>query len=229
MLGAVRIVCLLLILDTIASAQSAAPESDKSPVATGATSDQSDSMEQPLPGDHWTYEVHDEITGNLKFTTTNLITDLTATEISIRTENLGLPGIGFLVYDRNWNLKSNPTWKYSPNDGTGVKIPAKSGATWKFQSNDLSAQRGVSFKRSGSSKIVAEESITTAAGTFNTFKIETSIIARNANDPTKKFEFAMTTWYAPQVNHWVKRISKTLSDGHVSENTAYELVEYGRR
>ena len=225
----VRIVCLLLLLNTIASAQSAVPDADKKPAVTETTADPSDSMEQPLLGDHWTYEVHDEITGNLKFTTTNLITDVTNTDISIRTENLGVPGVGFLVYDRNWNLKSSPTWKYSPNDGTGIRLPAKAGTTWKFQSNDLYAQRGISFQRTGSSKIVAEESVTTAAGTFNTFKIETSINARNANDPTKKFEFAMTTWYAPRIDHWVKRISKTLSEGHVSENTSYELGEYGRR
>lgn len=47
--------------------------------------------------------------------------------------------------------------------------------------------------------------------------------------PTKKLNLAMTTWYAPSVNHWVKRNSKILLDGHVSENTVYELVEYGRR
>src|SRR6202035_4313734 len=41
-------------------------------------------MEQPLPGDHWTYETHDEILGTVKSTRTIVITEITATEISIR-------------------------------------------------------------------------------------------------------------------------------------------------
>lgn len=224
-----NIICLQLTFTGIAFAQSASvPELDKKSTAPGAT-EQSDSMEQPLLGDHWTYEVRDEITGNLKYTNTNLVTDVSETEISIRTENLGNPGVGTIVYDRSWNVKNTPTWKYSPNDGTGVKLPLKVGATWKIQSNDVYTAKGTSLQRSGSAKVVAEESITTNAGTFNTMKVETSVSTRNASDPTKKFSLTMTTWYAPSINHWVKRNSKLLADGHVYENTAYELVEYGRR
>ena len=77
--------------------------------------------------------------------------------------------------------------------------------------------------------MVGEESITTKAGTFNTFKIETNSSSLNANDPTKKNEYRATTWYAPAINHLVKRTSKVLSDGHVNEIITTELVEYGRR
>ncbi len=210
--------CLLLMMISIALAQPTAPAPDSS-----------ESMETPLPGDHWTYEIHDDITGYLKFTTTNVITDVTANEISLRMENLGMPGVAYFVYDRSWNVKNSPIWKFSPSDGTGVSSPLKAGNTWKIQGNDLYAARGVSWKRSGTSKIAGEESITTKAGTFDTFKIETAINVRNANDPTKKSELAMTTWYVPSINHWVKRTSKTTSDGHVNEQTTTELVEYGRR
>lgn len=212
-------VCLLLMTPSVTFAQSNAP----------ATPDQSESMEQPLPGDHWTYEVRDDITGALKYTTTNLVTDVTENGISVRMENLGNPGTSYVVYDRSWNVKNNSIWKFSPNDGTGVSLPLKAGSAWKIQSNDLYAARGISWKRSGSSKTVGEESITTRAGTFNTFKIETSVTIRNANDPTKKSDMTMTTWYAPSINHWVKRASKTMSDGHVNEQITTELVEYGRR
>ena len=220
------LVCLLWALGSSALAQSAPDNADKS-VALGA--EQADSMAPPLVGDHWTHEAHDEITGSLKYTTTNLVTDVTPTEMGVRTENIGTPGTGTLVYDHSWNVKSTSTWKYSPHDGTGVKLPLKVGNVWKIQSNDVLAARGTSLQRTGSTKVVAEESVTTGAGTFNTFKLETAITARSPADPTKKLNLVMTTWYAPSVNHWVKRNSKILVGGHVSENTVYELVDYGRR
>ena len=81
--------CLLLTLNTIALAQPAAPATDNN-AAVPAT-EQPTLMEQPLLGDRWTYEVRDEITGNLKFTSTQLVTDVTPSEISIRIETLGNP------------------------------------------------------------------------------------------------------------------------------------------
>src|SRR6266481_6398705 len=46
-------------------------------------------MEEPLPGDHWTYEVRDEITGTITATRESVVTDVTPTEISVRFKNLG--------------------------------------------------------------------------------------------------------------------------------------------
>jgi hypothetical protein len=135
----------------------------------------------------------------------------------------------YVIYDHSWNTKNNSAWKYSPNDGTGIKSPLNVGNTWKFQGDDFYSARGVSFKRSGTSKVVAQESVTTSAGTFDTFKIETSITLRNANDPTKTAQATGTMWYAPSVNHWVKRTSKQSSNGHVDSVSLVELVEYGRR
>ena len=187
-------------------------------------------MDQPLPGDHWTYvDFRDEITGALKFTNTNTITDVTPTEIAVRLEWLGKPGIGNFIYDHSWNLKNNQIWKFSPNDGSGIKLPLKVGSSWNFQGNEINSTNGVAFRRTGTSKVVGEESVTTGAGTFDTFKIETSITVRNGLDPTKKAESTATTWYAPSINHWVKRTSKSFANGHVNESNAIELVEYGRR
>jgi len=186
-------------------------------------------MDQPLPGDHWSYEVRDEITGELKFSSTTLITDVTPTEVAVRAQSPSFPGVGVYIYDHSWNLKSNPIWRFSPNDGTGVKLPLNVGSTWKFQDDALYSPRGTTFKNVGSSKVVAQENITTGAGTFDTFKIETSINGHNANDPTKKFNSIITTWYAPSVDHWVKRVSKSSFNGRVDDNSSTELVEYGRR
>lgn len=50
-------------------------------------------MEPSLAGDRWTQEAHDEITGSLKYSATNLVTDVTTAEIGVRTEDIGTPSI----------------------------------------------------------------------------------------------------------------------------------------
>jgi hypothetical protein len=71
-------------------------------------------MEEAMPGDHWTYEIRDEITGDVKSTTTYVVTDATATAISLRFSILGNPNSGYITYDRSWDVVNNGTWKYSP-------------------------------------------------------------------------------------------------------------------
>jgi len=216
-------ICLLLTLDAAALAQPAPP--DNPPSATEA----SPAMDPPLPGDHWSYEVRDAITGALKFANTFTITDVSPTEIAVRGEVLGHPNYGYFVYDHFWNIVKTPIWKFSPNDGSGIKPPLNPGSTWKFHNDQINIQHGASFRRSGTSKVVGQESVTTSAGTFDTFKIETSVEIRNVNDPTKKESSIRTTWYAPSINHWVKQTEKGNVNGHVALNTSIELVDYGRR
>jgi hypothetical protein len=186
-------------------------------------------MEDAQLGDHWTYELRDEITGEVKSTITNTVTDVSASEIGTRIGLLGNFNSGFQTFDRSWNMTNNGIWRFTPNDGTGIRAPLAAGKTWSFKAADLNSTAGVSWKRSGTSKVVAQESVTTRAGTFDTFKIETSIQIQNANDPTKKFQAVQQTWYAPVINHWVKRSFVSRSDGRVREKPTVELVEYGRR
>jgi hypothetical protein len=197
--------------------------------APAAPPDVSETMEEAMPGDHWTYETRDEVTGEVKATTTNVVIEVTATAISLRFSILGNPNSGYITYDRSWNVINNGTWKYAPNDGTGVRLPLSVGKTWTFQSADSYSTQGLNFKRTGNSKVTGREIITTSAGTFDTFKLETSYSMRNANDPTKKFDFKLLTWYAPAINHWVKRVSTSRSTGQLRDNSSMELVEFGRK
>jgi hypothetical protein len=189
-----------------------------------------ESMDPPMIGDHWTYEVRDEITGELKNTVTNIITDLTPTEIAVRVQSQTYSaGPGVLIFDRLWNLKTSPTWRFSPNDGTGIKTPLAVGNTWKFQSDQIRTGYGTTFKNVGTSKVVGTESVVTDAGTFEALKIETSIDGHNANDSSKRFESTVATWYVPSIDHWVKRTTKSAFNGRVQENASTQLVDYGRR
>ena len=186
-------------------------------------------MEDAQTGDHWTYEFRDDITGDVKSTITNTVTDVSASEISTRTAQLGNPNSGYQTFDRSWNLINNSgIWRYTPNDGTGIRAPLAVGKTWSFKGTDLNSTAGVSWRRSGTAKVVAQESVTTRAGTFDTFKIETSLQFQNANDPTRKCQAVFQIWYAPAIDHWVKRSFVSRSEGRVREKNTIELVEYGR-
>ena len=119
--------------------------------------------------------------------------------------------------------------EYSPHNGTGIQSPLAVGKTWPVQTNNINSANGSVWKRSGNSKVLAEESITTKAGTFDTFKIETKFSGRNVNNPTFKNEVTSLTWYAPAIDHWVKRTFVSRADKHLQINNVIELVEYGRK
>ena len=187
------------------------------------------SMEEPLPGDFWTYELRDEISGTVKAVRNDMVTEVTATEISVRFNIQGKPAEGLNVYDRSWNLKSAALWKYQPHDGSGIQVPLKAGANWKSEGDDVNASNGNIWKRTGRTKVVGQETVTTKAGTFETFKIETAFLRRPTNDPTRKMEITQQTWYAPSIDHWVKRTFVSRGNGSLLANNTVELTEYGRK
>ena len=71
--------------------------------------------------------------------------------------------------------------------------------------------------------------MTTKAGTFDVFKIETNFSTQNTKDMTKKNEFVFQTWYAPAIDHWVKRVNVIKADGHLRSSETVELIEFGRK
>lgn len=186
-------------------------------------------MEEPQPGDFWIYQVHDEISGTLKVVRKDLITEVTATDISIRMSAEGKEGEGLNVYDRSWNVKQAGPWKYQPHDGAGIRTPLKVGDSWNFSGDDINAGNGNIWKRTGRSKVVGQETITTKAGTFETYRIETISARRPTNDPTRKMDITLQTWYAPAIDHWVKRVLVSKGNNHLLANNTIELVEYGRK
>jgi hypothetical protein len=187
-------------------------------------------MEEPQPGDHWTYEVRDEITGAVTATRENVVTEVTPKEVTVRYTNLGATNNnGLNIYDRSWNVLENRPWRFSPHDGTGIQSPLTVGKTWPVKTNNINSANGNVWKRSGTSKVVALESVTTRAGTFDTFKIETTFTGTNIKNPTLKNEVTSLTWYAPAIDHWVKRTFVSRADKHLQTSTTLELVDYGRK
>lgn len=98
-----------------------------------------------------------------------------------------------------------------------------------MRTNNINSATGAVWRRSGISKVVGEESVTTKAGTFDTFRIETTFAGTNVNNPTLKNDVTSTTWYAPAIDHWVKRTFVSRANKHLRINDVTELVEYGRK
>jgi hypothetical protein len=180
-------------------------------------------------GDHWTYEVKDEISGEVKFTRTDLVTEVSNDEIAVRFDVATTGRSGSILYDRSWNIVRDGDFKYSPNDGTGLQLPLKLGAQWKFAIDVLNSRNGQTFRRVGTSRVTGQESVTVKAGTFDAFIIETSYTGKNIQDPTLINETSTRTWFNSDVNHWVRRSIVWRQRGHIVRNTSIELTDYGHR
>lgn len=185
-------------------------------------------MDEPRPGDHWTYEVRDEISGKLVTERTDTITEITPMQIGVSILN-DKGKTGFNVFDRNWNLKSGEVMRFTPHNGLGIVQPLAIGTSWDFKVEQVNTEKGLAWKWSGRSKVSAQEQITTKAGTFEAFKVETSYTFYPVRNPARRSETVLQTWYAPSVDHWVRRIVTTRSDNMLRLNQSIELVTYGRK
>lgn len=182
-----------------------------------------------LPGDRWTYEVTDEITGDVKETTTVNVVSVSDNEIVTRVTERGASRPIQVVYDRNWNRVDDDVWKYRPSDGSGIPTPLELGKEWRFDSKATQFHSGTAMRITGRAKVVAQEKITTEAGTFDTFKVESSSRQVNANDQTKDAKVSATLWYAPSINRWVRKTYKLQIEGRMRSSGTEELADYSRK
>jgi hypothetical protein len=181
-----------------------------------------------VPGDRWVYEITDEISGDLKLTTTVFVLDVSEKEINTRVSTRG-SGSRQIVYDPNWNRIDDSVWKYKPSDGAGIRKPLQIGKEWRFEGKASHFQNGTALSITGESKVLAQEKITTGAGTFETFKIETKMRQVNSNDQTKASTVNTVLWYAPSVNRWVRRTYRLQVEGRLRDSNTEELTDYSRK
>jgi hypothetical protein len=182
-----------------------------------------------LPGDRWVYEVTDEVTGDIKQTTTVVVLDVSDKEINTRVSIRGAASPRQFVFDRSWSRIDDDLWKYTPSDGTGIKVPLQVGKDWRFESKATNFRNGTAMSISGQSRVVGTEKLTTSAGTFETFKVETTARQINANDQTRAATLTATLWYAPSINRWVRKTHKLQIEGRLRESRTEELTDYSRK
>jgi hypothetical protein len=94
-------------------------------------------------------------------------------------------------------------------------MPLEVGKEWRFDNNGKNLLHGFTWRTTGQSKVTAQEKVTTSAGTFETFKIETVMRHVSSTDATKSATVTNTLWYAPTVNRWVRKVYKLEREGRV--------------
>jgi hypothetical protein len=180
-------------------------------------------------GDRWVYDTKDEITGFPKATYSHVVTEVSPKEITVSLTFRGNNNSSLMVFDHNWNRLEQSNAKFKPNDGQGIRLPLGVGKEWRGEYEARATQTGViNAKASAVSKVVGQETVTTPAGTFETFKIETRVQSINTADPSQSYVYENVGWFAPQVNHWVRRKTVTKIRGRMTQSLSEELSDFSR-
>jgi hypothetical protein len=179
-------------------------------------------------GDRWSYDVKDDATGDLRRAITYVAIESTDKEITTRVMERGKDQPNTVVFNRDWGRIDNGTWQTRPS-GYGIKKPLEVDKEWRNEANLKNLRTGVTLHASAAVRVAAPEKITTPAGEFDTFRIETKIREVNTKDQTKSSTTTETTWYAPTVNRWVKRKTEVRGEGRLRDAFSEELTEYTRK
>jgi hypothetical protein len=180
-------------------------------------------------GDRWVFDRKDEMTGFPKDTYTRIVTAVSQKEIITDFYVRGRPAKTVMIFDRDWDLIDNSTVKYKPNDGHGIRLPLAVGKSWRAEHDEKNNNTGANMHGSTISKVTAQESLTTSAGTFDTFKIETLIKAFPSSDPAKLWEYQIVRWYAPKINYWARETYLAKFDKRTRVSTSAELIDFSQK
>jgi hypothetical protein len=180
-------------------------------------------------GDRWVFATKDEITGLPTETFTHVVIEISANQIAIAASNQDKNGSRSIIFDGNWNRIQDPNLRFKPHNGLGIHPPLTVGIEWQNENETRNTQTGAAWKNKISSKVVAQETITTPAGTFDAFKIETRRHEISATEPTKFWDYEYVRWYAPQINHWVRWSVVGKAQNRLRTSRSEELIEFGRK
>jgi hypothetical protein len=179
-------------------------------------------------GDRWSYDVKDDATGDLRQAITVVVTDINDSEITTRVTVRGKDHVNTVVYARDWGRIDDGRWRNRPA-GIGIQTPLQVGKEWHSDTNGQSLENSTVMHSTGVAKVAAQESVTTPAGTFDTFRVEANIRQINGADQTKSSTVQETSWYAPAVHRSVRRKTEIKFEGRVRESRIEELTDYSRK
>jgi hypothetical protein len=181
-------------------------------------------------GDRWSYDVKDGLTGDLRHAITIVAAEVNQKEITTRVFARGQdrPPLT-IVYDPDWSRIDDGVWKHRPSDLTGIRKPLQIGKEWRSEGNSMNLRSGTAMRTSGVTRAVGQEQVTTPAGTFETFRVESTVRQINTTDQTKSAIETLVIWYSPAINRWVRRTSEFRFDGRLRNSTVEELTEYSRK
>lgn len=207
----------------------AAPAPSPSPPPESAESSAASALEGPRQGDRWNYELTDDITGDVTQLRTDTVVEVTDKEIVMRATLRGQQGFQTIIFDHNWGRLDNMVWKSTPNDGLGIPTRLEPGKEWRTEATSANLRNGTILRSSTRGKVVDKETLTTKAGTFDVYKIVFTTRETNTADPTKSSDTVIDLYYAPSINHWVRRHAAVRIDKRLRNEDTLELVDYSRK
>jgi len=185
--------------------------------------------EEVQVGDAWVYDSKDAITGLPLSTYTSLVAEVSPSEIVTNAIFKGNNNRALVVFDHDWNRLVTNNQKFNPNDGHGVRWPLAVGKEWRSSYTTSNTQTGANTKVSSLAKVVAQETVTTPAGTFETFKIDRQLKEYSIADPSRYRDMQVIMWFSPQINHWVRRTSVVKQEKRTISNSSDELVQIKKK
>lgn len=179
-------------------------------------------------GDRWSYDIKDDLTGEIRQAITSVVVDTNDKEITTRVSARGKDRPQTMVFDLDWGRIDDGAWKLRPS-GIGIKKPLQIGKEWRSDANGMNLRSGQAFRAIGVAKVAEREQVTVPAGTFDTFRVEMTVRATNTRDQTILENWTFVVWYAPEVNRWVKRKAEMRFAGRLRNAFSEELTDYSRK
>jgi hypothetical protein len=188
------------------------------------------------PGDRWTYQVIDDVTGETKSTTVHTLTEIRDKSYSVQSNftpyGQSVTNTSLQVFDESWNLLEDQVWTRNPADpSTGIRLPLKVGAEWKTHFTQIRKNPPEAhFSTDAITRVVAYEPVMLKFNkTYDAFKLEVNEALTNSASPSSVATIKTTMWFAPSVNRYVKRIVETRINDRLQSRSVELLTAYARR
>jgi hypothetical protein len=214
------------------------PVSKSEPSGEGATGPQVTAIDIK-PGDRWVYAVRDDITGDLKFTTTLVVTEIEKKTISTQLTTTAVgqaapSGQALYLFDTEWNLLDDGIWKRTKgNPASGIRLPLQVGKSW---SSSIRADRknpNITFAETYQSKVTAMEPVKLPSGeSHETYRIQTAATSAQVLSDGSAGPLNTQTiiqWFSPSINRYVKRTIENRREGKLLSKFVETLEAYTRR
>jgi len=188
------------------------------------------------PGDRWTYQVIDDITGETRSTVVHTVTEIKDNTYSVQStftpygQSVGSSALQ--VFDEDWNLLEDQVWTQNPaNPSTGIQLPLKLGAQWKVHlTSSRKTPPEAHVNVDATAKVVAYEPVILKFNkTYDAFKLEVDETLTNSATPSSVVTTKTTMWFAPTVNRYVKRIYESRVNDRLQSRGIELLSAYARR
>lgn len=182
-------------------------------------------------GDSWTYDLRDDVTGDLKGSVAFEVTKVTDGEIETRTtrqmSTTNAKTTAVQRFDARWRRTDNGKYVWRPHlDTSGVPDDLRVGKSWSFKFEALRKGSAQTEEYAGVGKVEAWERVTLPSGAaYDAFKIDVAD-TQTSGLAGRKHENHAVMWFAPAVNRLVKMIDESRDNGKLRDATEQTLREY---